>query len=490
MKKAIALLATLVVLTGTTFAQLVPTITGSAETKWGVNLDDERNGFETDASVTVTIPLAAGEAATEGEGATGVAAITGTTITLDLNLTTDDGDYTWGSVDDDQGELIGTGALGDISAKIDFANGAYATIGGHTDIEANLVTGPRDFLDVNGQYGDEAGMSVGFAKDAYSVEFSIANRSEDAGFTPTGADDAHGEVLATLTDIVKEDAEVVEEIDETESPATDDGYIMGGKAMYTAGDIFTLDVAFATDSAANNLTAVKTSVSAKVASTPMEGLTITVPVDYLTLANDKDNGDNTAVAMEVMPAVDYAAGAVTAGVSFHYITLDYDIEGMDAYAGTRLAVKGGYTLDAGTVALELGSALGEADVVMTTADSMPMWNNDADVDTDLTVLASFKAADYSVTADLGDVINADGMDDLGIDATFTGVKGVSVSLETTLSLDDSRDNTEAFTLDVFNVNFSEAITGLENTVLTVNFSDFDGSDENKGTFYVGAKISL
>jgi hypothetical protein len=59
MKKAIALLAALVVISTTAFAQLAPSISGSAETKWGMNLDDETNGFETSASVTVTVPLTA-----------------------------------------------------------------------------------------------------------------------------------------------------------------------------------------------------------------------------------------------------------------------------------------------------------------------------------------------------------------------------------------------------------------------------------------------
>ncbi len=495
MKKAIALLATLVVLTSTTFAQLAPSISGSAETKWGTNLDDETNGFETDASVTVTIPLAAGEAATEGEGATGVAAITGTTVTLDLNMTTDGNDFrnaddddtasTW---DDDAGSLLGSAILGDISAKIDFANGAYITIGGHSDIETNLVDGPRDFLDVNPDYTEEAGVSLGYAADAYSVEFTIANETEDGGFGRIGQDDALGDdVLTTYTTIIRDEAEQTEETGETDVAANDDGYIIGATAMYTAGDIFTLDFAFGTDTQKVDAEIAMTSVSAKVVSIPMAGVTITLPLDYVTATYDA--ADFTMTAMEAMPAVDFASGAITAGLSLHYITLNSDIDDFDAYVGTRLSVNAGYTLDAGTFGVTVGSALGETEFVMNDADDFS-YDVDADVDMDLTVEATWTAATYNVTLDLGNVL-AEELGAIGFDAGFTGVPGVTVALETTLN--DNEDKT--FILDNFNVDFDSAITGLENTVLTVNFSGMDnnaadGEDAAKGTFYVGAKISL
>jgi len=80
-----------------------------------------------------------------------------------------------------------------------------------------------------------------------------------------------------------------------------------------------------------------------------------------------------------------------------------------------------------------------------------------------------------------------------MDFGFTGVEGVTVAVETALSLEDKApaddDYNESFTFDKINVDFDSAITGLENTVVTVNYSGFN-TDDAKGTFYVGAKISL
>lgn len=501
MKKAIALLATLVVLTSTAFAQLAPSISGSAETFWGVNLDDETNGFETDTSVTVTIPLSSGSVMTEGEGATGYADITGTSVTLDLNLTTDGTDFdgnddddtvnSWDIDDDDEGFFAGQATLGDISAKIDFANGLYAQIGGHSDVAANLVEGDRDFLDVNPQFNEEEGISFGYAVDTYSVEFTIANETEDGGFNQIGQDDAAGEVLTTLTSIIKEDAEQTGDSDETTIAANDDGYVMGATAMYTAGDIFTLDLAFGTDATKKDADTVQTGIAAKITSVVTEGVTLTVPVDYLTIAYDDDTTDFTMTAMELLPSIDLVMGAATAGVSFHYINLNMDTDGFEAYTGTVLAVSGGYTLDAGTAGITLGSSLAETAFSMDDADTYS-WDNDAETDMDLTVELTWTADVYNVTLDLGDVLLEDGLNEVGFDAGFTGVEGVTVALETTLVNGDV-----AFALDNLNVDFDSAITGLENTVLTVNYSGFatddtetDGDQDTKGIFYFGATISL
>ncbi|MGL1890453.1 MAG: hypothetical protein OCD02_02450 [Spirochaetaceae bacterium] len=462
MKKAIALLATLVVLTSSAFAQLAPSISGSAETKWGVNLDDETNGFETDASVTVTIPLAAGEAATEGEDAYGAASITGTTITLDLNLTTDDGDYAWGSVDDDQGELIGTGDLGEISAKIDFANGAYVTVGSESDLAANFVDGDKDYW-VKPSFDENEGVSLGYATDTMSIELTIANETD--GFLHDGNDNTTDEGYVGDTDIIAEDKIVnVDEVTADDTiPTDEDGYFIGATAMYTAGAIFTLDFALATNATGTLLDDAdkKTAVGVKVTSSPIDGLTVIVPFDFLTT--------DAGTAMELLPTVAYTMDALTFGLDFHYMTVAEDvltansITATEDYVGTTLNASVAYTLDAGTAKVAVGSDLGEMDS-----------------DTNFDVEVSFTADVYNVTADLGNVAD---FGEMGLDAGFTGVTGLTATLETTLNGDVD------FTLDNLNLDFDSAITGLENTVLTVNYSGFS-TDDTSGTFYVGAKISL
>lgn len=565
MKKAIALLATLVVLTSTTFAQLAPSISGFAETKVGTNLTTDATGIELDSEVTVTVPLFTGEASTEGEGATGSASITGSSLTFTLGLDAfdDDDDFLTDDLNDEDSVLKGTDV--EISAKIDFANGAYITIGSGSDLEANFVDGDKDYW-VKPSFDEEEALSLGFAKDTFSAEITFANELENGGFATEEEDNATDEGYRGDTDVIAEDKIVdVDEVGVDDTLAKVGGIFFGGKAMYTAGDIFTLDVAFATSETAAKKADKdkKTAFAAKVTTTPMEGLTLTVPFDYLSA--------DAGTAMELLPTVSYTTGALTLGADFHYISVakefdpgfttdatknatvvagakngvavafipagydqsittidgvDYitksnsgvleiaeDVDGyvpaddardnVDAlkkdYIGQKLNATIGYALDAGVVSLTVGSSLSEMDS-----------------DMDLTVKGSFTAPTWSVAFDLDnvmakaadakDAVNEDlttlriekadaekatsaGMDDIGLDATYSGVTGVSVSLETTLSLDDARDNSEAFTLDSLNIDFDSAITGLENTVITVNFSEFDGADA-KGIFYVGAKISL
>ncbi len=481
MKKAIALLATLVVLTSSAFAQLAPTISGSAETKWGTNLNDETDGFELSTDVTVEIPLVSEESvATEGEGAYGEASITGSTVTLTLGLDSfnDDDAFLNDDVNSADSALKGTDA--EISAKIQFGNGAYATIGSDTGLSANFVEGDEE-LWVNPDFAENDGISLGYINDSMAFEFTVVNEAD--GYERDGNDDSVDATFEGKTDFIAEDKqELTGSSDETTTaPTKEDGYFVGATAMYTAGDIFTLDFAFATNSTGSELddSAKKTGIAVKATSIPMEGLTVVVPFDYLTYSD----ADAMKSGMELKPDVAFVAGAITLGLDFHYISVVVSDD--LTWTGTKLNADVAYALDAGTVKLEVGSNL---------ADNSTTLNADMDAyeanDMDFTAKVSFTAATYNVTADFGNVIHEDGMDDLGFDAGFTGVPGVAATLETTLSLDEDRDNSEAFTLDALNVDLTSELHGVENTTFTVNFSEYDASDAKKGIFYVGAKISL
>ncbi|QEN05438.1 hypothetical protein EW093_12180 [Thiospirochaeta perfilievii] len=469
MKKAIALLATLVVLTSTTFAQLAPTITGYAETKWGTNLDSEQSGFELDSSVTVTVPLFGSETvATEGEGAYGLAEITGSSLTFTLGLgdMDDDDNFLTDDLNDADSVLKGTDA--DISAKLDFGNGVYATIGSASDITANKVASDDDTYDLAPDFGGEDGISLGYAKDAVAFELTVKN--EDNGYVVDNSTDEVDETTTDATDIKKEygNEDGSDAIPDASSNSTTDAYYMGATASYTA-DMFALSLALGTTATAGDVADAdkKTGVAVEAKVMPTETLTITVPFDYFM----KDAG----TAMELRPTVDATFGALTAGLNLHYITLAKDLlAAAEDYTNMTLGATLGYTLDAGALAVTLGSNLGDMDSEDMSLDFAATWTADV----------------YTATVDLGNTMD---MDNIGIDFGFTGVEGVTVAVETALSLEDKApaddDYNESFTFDKINVDFDSAITGLENTVITVNYSEFNTGDA-KGTFYVGAKISL
>ncbi len=464
MKKAIALLATLVVLTSSAFAQLAPTISGSAETKWGVNLDDKTNGFETSTSVTVKVPVVTSETkASTGEDAFGSASITGPSLSFNFDLDTfnDDGrlrDYTETTGEKD----FAKGTDASISAKIDFANGVYATIGNRTGLAANFASGDKNYW-VNPTFGEENGVSVGYKNDMLSAELTVAN--ETAGYVRPEVSAKVDATYEGKTDVIA-DKKIVKtaEVGQVTKAAEDkDGYMVGAKAMYTAGDIFTLDFQMGTSATATlDATAKKTGVAVKVVSKPMEGLTITVPFDYL-MAKDGS-------AMEALPAVAFSAGALALGLDFHYITVAKALASTLSadYTGTKLNANVAYTLDAGTAKVTVGSSLGEMKS-----------------DMDFSLKLDWTAAMYNVTLNLNNVIKKDG-DKINFNVGVKPVAGVNVAVETTLM-----DGKTSFALNKLNIDLSSELTTIENTVFTINYSGFKTTTPTAmGTFYVGAKISL
>lgn len=86
MKKAIALLATLVVLTTTAFAEATVSVGGTMKTIWGVDLDESQTGFESKVdgfTVTINNPVDKDGKSSEGENVYGEVSVSGIEIYAD-----------------------------------------------------------------------------------------------------------------------------------------------------------------------------------------------------------------------------------------------------------------------------------------------------------------------------------------------------------------------------------------------------------------------
>lgn len=95
MKKAIALLATLVVLTTTAFAEATVSVGGTMKTHWGVDLDESQTGFKSEVdgfTVTVNNPVDKDSKSSEGEDFYGQVSVSGIEIYADTGWNNGDAD--------------------------------------------------------------------------------------------------------------------------------------------------------------------------------------------------------------------------------------------------------------------------------------------------------------------------------------------------------------------------------------------------------------
>ena len=434
MKKAIALLATLVVFTGTTFAQLAPTITASAETKWGVNLDkDNASGFENDVDVTVIVPLT-----TEGaENVTSSSKIALTGVELSINVED-------GAAEENE--------EGDIEAKLLFGN-AFVALGNNEGLEFNFADSSMDYYDVHSSSTGFAGINFGYVTDLYNFTVNVN--------TPTGYDTDDGtddEITSTENDLM---AEVDDETDQYKSVNEDNEYNYGVNVGVTLNDMFNLEVALAT----KNKKDVENQMvlGGKVYGTVMDSLTYALPVDYYT--NTPDGGD-ALTAMELYPNVSYSKNGITGGLGFYMLTLD---KGLQA----EVAENDPVTLDGKAYThtfKSISNLTDDAEFQILTFNlgyGADMFN--VALNSEITLTEGSEEQEFTVTADV------------------TPVAGAKLYTEVTYSVD--AEKTE---LGNVGLELTSALTGIENTVFTIQYEGMvrvDGADED-GIFFVGAKITL
>lgn len=436
MKKAIALLATLVVLTSTAFAQLAPTITASAETKWGVNLqEDNATGFENDLDVTVTIPLTSDSALTEGAHSS--IALTGIELTIDL----DDDDTDWDDTDD-----------GDLSAKLLFGD-AYVVIGDDEGLEFNYAATSVDYYDISSTSTGYAGVTFGYDAEMFNFALNVNSRYGYDNDADDG-DDVDTTESNFIGDITENSSDVAPTIND------DNEYNFGAVLGLTPMDMFNLEVSMATVAEKDSYSML--TVGGEISGTVMEGLTYSIPADYVTV--DYDGLDDAITGLELYPNVSYSVDGITAGLGFYYLALSEYAE-----TATWTSVDDDDDEDGEFTYGNLSDDMDYSILTFNLGYGADMYN--VALAAEITLTEDSEEEDFVVTADV------------------TPVAGAKFYTEVEYQVE-----AEEFGLNELGVELTSELTGIENTVFTaalvdVVVTDVD-DDEDKGMFYVGVKVTL
>lgn len=445
MKKAITLFAALVVVSTTAFAQLAPTISASAETKWGTDFENGWNGFENDAEIKLTIPLT-----TEGaEATTETSSIKVTGVEVSIKV---DGDDTEFDPADD----------GDLSAKILFGD-VYVELGNKEGTSFNFSGSEDDYFDIQAHsFEGHAGLTFGYASDLFNVAFNV---NSDEGFDDSADED--DEQTWDDNDFFKE----VKKKTETPQDFTKNNtYNFGVKGGISASDLAKLEFGVAT----KNETKDK-AFGAKLYGKAMEGVTYTIPFDYLDTEAKK-------TSWEFYPTVDYTINGIKVGLGYYQTDVDKSVGYVEFDEETA---RGPYTLDPKT----------------------------GDIDADTKFTATTRDENYKVQKA---IVNTG----YGNDLFNVNLKSIITLFDNSDLEDDTKETNQAFTLtaDVTPVAglkaYTEAkydvkdeeidlvkigleltsnLTTIDNTTFTVQYGALDyteGKCTDQGEFFVGAKIEL
>jgi hypothetical protein len=323
MKKLVVLLLAFAV-AGAAFAQ-TPALTGSATLSWGIDLDTGYTGFRNVYSAKVTIPFAVADGKKAGEtGWWGEIAVTGITFKLtdDPVVGNDAAPGFTNGVDSDDSGVIDADEGAAISAKI--TDGTWA-------LSVYSAASP-DFA-VADVLSSDADVALATDADKFGTKLSYAANGLSFAIIASSKGD-WGDSDSTVTNTLNE-------------------YAMGLRAGYDISENLGVDFGFGYDILdADKEVGVFASTDAKFGALTvfagsdmtflggfdadaivdasyavMEGLDASAVVYFSTTDND----------IETELAVDYAVGAIEAGVWFN----DYNALNAAAY---ELGVYGGYTL--------------------------------------------------------------------------------------------------------------------------------------------------
>jgi hypothetical protein len=182
MKKFFLILMAVALVGSFAFAEVTgveaPTLTGSVTTTFGYDLDDEASGFDNDASVEITVPLAAGSDTHAGSG--GVYAEI-TIEDIDISFSTENNhDVDPTAFDADAGDTFETEVNYDAEVSAKIVMGALWIGLNSPDFDFNNVD-QEDDDDINMLDVAEDGISVGYATDAFSFAVQIASVGDYRG---------------------------------------------------------------------------------------------------------------------------------------------------------------------------------------------------------------------------------------------------------------------------------------------------------------------
>lgn len=425
MRKALLVFALVAFLaTGTVFAELTgvgePTVSGSVTTQYGYDLDTEAHGFYNDSSLTVTLPLISGDMTKGGDDGM-YGEITVEDLAVDLR---DDGLY---DVSEDD-TFDATGLSASISAKL-VLNSLFVELGA-PDFEINKVDVDDDYaIDANFWDGDEPtfqGAAVGFMNDMVTVVAKIANYND--GFYDAAQDNDTEEIGVHNTGF-QNDMDGGSDDSYTQN---NNGYVLGAELTLNPAEGITIPVVFSTD-----LTAADTFMAIGAApSISMGMLTVDIPFDYVNVS--------PASGFEVMPSIKYyLTEAEGSSVAVDFLYGSYTDVGTIAYATNTTAYS-----------VTPVNALADLSVVFTETETKGFVDN--------------LAATLEVT--LADFMD---MEDTGSDALPLDVDAdASYNMNGLKPYVNTGYNFQTAILDLgVGVELGAAFTGLDNTVITLDYTN-------------------
>lgn len=446
MKKAIVLLAAVVVVSTTAFAQLAPTISATAETKWGTDLENGWNGFENDAEINVTIPLT-----TEGKEATtetSSIALTG----VEVSIVVDGDDTEFDPADD-----------GDLSAKLLFG-AAYVELGNKKGTSFNFSDSEDDYFDIQAHsFEGHAGLTFGYETDLFNVAFNV---NSDGGF-----DDS----AKTSDEQTWDDGDFYKEVSkETETAKDYDGkdkYNFGVKGGITASELAKLEFGVAT----RNETKDK-AFGAKLYGTAMEGLTYAIPFDYL-------DTDTNSTSWEFYPTVDYEVSGVKVGLGYYQTNVDKSVK-VVSFDETKKRV---YKLNESTGKIEAGYLDGDGNFVKGTYFSSVAGTENYEVQKAV-INTGYGTDLFNVNLKTVLTLGDDDNQEFKLTADVTPIAGLKAFTEAKHDVDDKETDLVKVGLEL-----TSDLTTIDNTTFTIQYGALDYTDgecTDLGEFFVGAKIEL
>ncbi len=391
------------------------TMTGSVSLTSGYDLDTEGFGFVNDTDVTVTLPLLSGTGGAGGDD--GVYAEIGVDIGWELQ--------NGGFVDtvDDSDELVATGLTADISATIYF-NSLYLALEA-PDFEIQNVDVANDDYLVDAYadaFDNGGGFTLGFKNDMIDIALMVA--SEKDAYLDTLSDGEPGADAAEIDDAVPFTNGSDEVEQDLYTTNTDGDLIFGVAATINAAEGITVPVKFFYD--AKSGTATEDLIAFGMApSIAMGALSLDVPVDYVKY------GDATGI--ELKPALGYEVMEnFTVSTSFLYGTYT------DVFIGTTEIINAVAELTAGV------------------ADSGAFVEGLAwSVDVSFTNILNYL-----------DTTTPDGYLPLSVDAEASfSQNGMKPYMST------SYDFTSAILELGLGVEFGADFTGIDNTVITLDYAN-------------------
>ncbi len=429
MRKALLVFALVAFLaTGTVFAELTgvgePTVSGSVSTTFGYDLDDEASGFVNDSSLTLTLPLLDGSMTKGGDDGM-YGEITVDEIGWQLN---NDGFY---DVDEDADAQNTSELDASISAKL-VLNDFFVGLG-QPDFDFNNVDIDDSYaVDVNPDAAaDTGGLSLGFMNDLVTFELFLAsegdyrNTLQDGNPASEGDDDATDEAPVFDNDIDPDDNEDTELF----TPNTDNNYVVGGALTLT----------------------------------PMEG--VSVPVNFL---YDADySGTDALVAFGAAPSL--TVGPATIDIPVDYAMIG-DITGFEANPAVSADA-----MENLNIALDFLFGTYENLTVAQVPNGVPGEDPIADLSLTVTDSGAFvEGLANTVEFSLTNIMDEDA----------TGEMGWDVDVDTSYTtgglmpyVNFGYGDNEVFDLGV-GVEMAAAFTGLENTVMTLDYSVEDLTDKD------------